>query len=117
MKAHISIVNSEGVPIKARYDAVWDGSEDEYEEFHTADTHALVIALIANEDGIGTLQYGRRPYDKAYGGYYFAPSCERLEGKSFRLRVELIGKSSNETVLNKPFDFELSVDPPAIKLI
>ena len=66
VKAHISIADSTGMPIKARYDAVWHEGEDEYKEFDTADTHALVIALIARDDAIATLQYGRRPYDEKW---------------------------------------------------
>jgi hypothetical protein len=117
VKAHISFANASGVPIKARYDAVWHDEHDEYKEFDTADTHALIIALIADDDAIATLQYGRRPYPNTQYGYYFDPSSEALEGKEFRLRVELIGKRDNDVVMNKAFDFRLSLEPFLMKLV
>lgn len=117
VKAHISIANSAGVPIKARFDAVWEEEEDEYKEFDTADTHALVIAMIPCDDAIATLQHGSRPYPDTQYGRYFAPSSETLEGKEFRLRVDLIGKRYDEVVINKPFNFNLNLDPPLMKLI
>jgi hypothetical protein len=117
VKAHISFANASGVPIKARYDAVWHDEHDEYKEFDTADTHALIIGLIADHDAIVTLQYDRRPYPNTQYGYYFDPSSEGLEGKEFRLRVELIGKRDNDVVINKPFDFSLSLEPFLMKLV
>jgi hypothetical protein len=35
--------------------AVWEDYKDEYKEFDTADTYALVIALILGDDAIATL--------------------------------------------------------------
>ena len=41
-----------------------------------------------------------------------------FKGTEFRLRVELIGKHRNETVLNKALDFGIGLEPkPWMRLI
>lgn len=116
VKAHASIANSEGVPIKTRFDAVWHDYEYEYQEFDTADTHALVIALILDK-AIAVLQYDTRAYSDTQYGRYFSPTPEVLEGTEFRLRIDLIGKRYDAVVINKPFNFSLALNPLSFNLI
>lgn len=113
VKAHIAIADANGVPIYARYDAVWDDElESEYKEFDTADTHELLIALLSPEkNAIGTVEHRSRKHT-------FKPETHMFEGTEFRLRVELIGKHRNETVLNKALDFGIGLEPkPWMRLI
>jgi len=114
VKAHVAFANAEGVPIKARYDAIWDkGQENEYKEFQTADTHGLVIAVLSDapEKGIATYKYNDSDGE-------FQPECDMLFDEEFRLRLELIGKYHNEPILNKSLEFTLSLDPQVLfKLI
>src|SRR5262249_43439123 len=113
VKAHLAIANAEGVPIHARYDAAWeDELEVEYKEFDTAETHELIIAMISTEPpAIATVEH--RSTSKS-----FKPESHQFEGSEFRLRLELIGKYYNDTVLNQAFDFALGVLPqPWMKLV
>src|SRR5207237_2107121 len=87
VKAHLAIADAEGNPIHARYDAVWDQDpKSEYQSFDTAETHALIIALVSADvdpKSIGTLEYRER-------GGEFDPDWHKFEGDEFRLRLELI---------------------------
>lgn len=114
VRAHLSVANSEGVPLKARYDAVWDTeSESEYKEFETADTHGLVIGLIAKvpPPRLGVYEYVRKAGK-------FDPDLTYIPGQEFLLDLELIGKSKNTTVLNSKLRFRLRFEPnPSLELI
>lgn len=115
VKAHASIADSEGVPLKTRFDTVWQDYEYEYQEFYTADTHELVIAVIL-DGAIAVLQYDTKPYADTQYGRYFSPTPEVLEGTKFRLRIELIGKSHNAVVTSKRFEFTLALEPLSFEL-
>jgi hypothetical protein len=110
LKAHMSIADVSGNPIKARYDAVWDtGQESAYKLFHTADIHELIIALFIGTS-VCTYEYGWRDGN-------FKPEFNPLNGNSFRIRLELIGKHESDAVLNKFLEFSLKADPPSMSLI
>jgi len=115
VKAHIAIADSEGMPIKTRYDAVWDKErESEYKRFETTDSYKLIVAVLPCdlelEPGIVTFQHGERDGE-------FCPELILLDGKEFQLQLDLIGKHQNIPILNKWFTFSLSLDQqPALKL-
>ena len=116
VKAQISIADSEGKPIKARYDAVWDGKHDsEYAYFETAQTRPVIVALLPVEtevDGIMTWGFGRNKTSQD-----FAADRVTLQGKEFRVRIEVIGKYEGAIVLQVPLDFRLRVHPPSFELV
>jgi hypothetical protein len=113
-KAHISIADSEGKPIRARYDAVWDREyESEYIYLETAQTHSLIVALLPVEDkvnGIITWGFARNQ------SRHFVADRVNLKGNEFRLRIELIGKHESAIVLQIPLDFNLKVHPHSLEL-
>jgi len=47
----------------------------------------------------------------------FAPDNEPLDGKEFRLRIEIVGKLDSEVVLYLPLDFGLKIHPHELDLL
>lgn len=108
-KALISIANSAGVPVKTRYDGLWDGNYDtEYTEFYTAKHYTLVIALLPPVDvneRESIVTWGLAPNDHTV-----------LVGSEFLFTIELVGKYRREPVLQASFNFRLKVTPPSFEI-
>jgi hypothetical protein len=111
LKAHLSIADASGKPMKTRYNAVWDiGQEAEYKRFDTADIDDLIIALLLPDAGIATFEHKWRNSN-------FRPESVPLLGSEFCFQLDLIGKYQNETVMNKTMKFTLNTDPPKMELV
>ena len=121
VKAHISIADAQGRPMKARFDGLWDGHYDSATiRFGTAETYRLVVALLppphVNEcDSIVTWGFGARSDGLAISG--FAPDKHVLIAGEFRLTIELVGKHQHDVVLHTSLNFRLNVRQQSMELI
>jgi hypothetical protein len=108
VKAHISIANSLGTPLKTRYDGTWEGECDtEYMSFGTAETHALLVALVPPLDADESKEIVTWGFGLSKDG--FQPDTAILEGNDFLLTVDLVGKYFNDVVLQASFNLKLNV--------
>jgi hypothetical protein len=121
VKAHISIADAQGNPIKARYDGVWDGHYDSATiRFGTAETYSLVVALlppphINERDSIVTWGFGSSSDGLALSG--FVSDSNVLISEEFRLTIELVGKHQHDVVLHTSLNFRLNVGEQFMELI
>src|SRR6266403_943752 len=116
VKAHISIANAQGTPIKARYDATWDEECDSASvRLGTAETCVVVVAVLPppeNNEGESILTWW---FGSNKDG--FAPDSTILKGGEFILTLELVGKDWNDVVLHTSLDFRLNVNRRSMELI
>lgn len=116
VKAHISIADAEGNPIKVRYDGTWDEyCESGSMRLDTTEHCVLVVALFPppeHNDGESILTWG---FGSDADG--FAPDRTLLRGGEFVLWVQIIGKHEGDVVLNAPFRFRLNVARKSLDLI
>jgi hypothetical protein len=91
-------------------DGIWLKEKGNYKDFHTGESHKLVIAVygqkvFAYEHELEQYRGGVMPQ------YLLIPKLHPFDGKNFQIEVELIGKRYNDIVLNERFKFGLATEP------
>jgi hypothetical protein len=118
VRAHIEFRDADG-EVTTVNDAMWHKEDDKYREFNTGDSHELIVALIpiGSKDRVLTYEHNLQPHEaeftKSHGftTEHLAPEIGEMRGKEFNFGIELIGKSHEQVMVTKNFNFKLTLEP------
>lgn len=110
LRAEITFDNLQNDEPNRVIKGVWFGDVGEHKKFIAGNSWTLVFGLILREK---LRSYGHgieHRWEFASEGE-FDPDISAIDGTNFNITVRLIDDSNRNIILNKPFEFELSLDP------
>jgi len=105
------IYDLNGNILKPGYDALWLHQNHKSRKFDVGDFDEVVIAVF-DERGVWAFEFNQELWASGYGtaGVHTRPVSSLLQGQTFRIKVNLIATSGDETVLTKEYFFTIGLE-------
>lgn len=113
VRAEININNLEQEFPALKITGKWYREENQFQTFIPDDIGTVIVGL-TYEKQLFFLEHQKQNTMQLMGAPPIKPKFHPMEGNNFAIKVRLIGNNPEGVVINKPFNFKLSLNP-AIK--